>query len=187
MEETRLQGEDGMRAEGAIKAGTLVARVEGFWRAAAYPLTPAENVKNNRHLFAAKPPPQYSLQMDLAEASGLTYYINQTCIANAFNDFRSLSGTHNCDLVTTWCAGEAGSPPYSGGPTFNAIIESTVDIADGAMCYVDYGKQRLLDMMLFTGADHVDDVSDGDNDDPDGLFAEDNAEREEREEKEREV
>jgi hypothetical protein len=145
----------GMRAEDAIESGQQMARIEGSWRAAAFPLTERELITNAPGIMGRENP--YSLNMDLAEAAGLTYYINKACIANAFNDYRTLSTRPNCDLVTTWCTNAVEGQPYSGGPTLKAIIEASTNIPAGKMCHVDYGSMRLQNMLLFTGRDRDDD------------------------------
>ena len=160
-----------MVAEFDLQPGTACTAVDGFWRACGFPLSPAELIKSGAHTLSVQQP-MYCLRLDLKEASGLVFYINAGSAANAFNDFRGLSGRANCDLVTTWCTNLPGGEAYSGGPTLRAQIESTYPIAKGEACYVDYGTRRLLNMMVYHGGGDVAgpmDHGDDDGEDTDGA------------------
>jgi hypothetical protein len=145
VEENQLGPEQvGMQAETCLEAATFLTRIDGFWRAEGFPLSDAEKLKTRRGQF--DPVSElYALRLEVNEARGLLFYINHSCIANAFNDYRNLANTANCDLVTTWFRDETHTP------TFRASVETNRPIAAGEMCHVDYGDQRLLDMQVFAG------------------------------------
>jgi hypothetical protein len=139
--EPRLLGscEVGMCAEGDLKETTFLCQVGGFWRASSFPLTAAEKLKTIEP--DAK---MYSLLLSsMPETKSLLYYIDRSCIANAFNDYRGLADRANCDLVNTWYKDEHRTL------TFRASVETNMDIKDGEMCLVDYGADRLSDMMVY--------------------------------------
>ena len=172
MDEPKIITEDGkahfgMAADGDIKKGTKLARVDGFWRAKGWPLTASEKNKARDHMMSTMSD-IYALELDIKEANGLLYYINVSCIANAFNDFRGLAPESNCDLVTMFYANKEEGPEFH--PTFRAWVESSSNIKDGEMCYVNYGRQRLLNMEIYGGADTApDDPEDESGDVEDGV------------------
>jgi glutamine synthetase type III len=131
--------EVGMAAEGDLKKTTFLCQVGGFWRASSFPLTEVEKLKTIKP--SAK---MYALLLtSMRETKHLMYYIDRSCIANAFNDYRGLADKANCDLVSTWYKDDCKTL------TFRASVETSTDIKDGDMCLVDYGADRLSDMMVY--------------------------------------
>jgi hypothetical protein len=139
----------GMEAETDMPEATFLAQVDGFWRASAFPVSHTELIRGKAHVLSGLHE-LYSLRLGMPEARGLVYYINNSCIVNAYNDYRGLAKKPNCDLVTTW------HKDANKTPTFRASVETTTAIKTGDMCYVNYGKHRLLDMKVFDGARDLD-------------------------------
>jgi hypothetical protein len=153
-----------MIADKDLEANAKIARVDGFWRHCAFPLSPGEQLKANGR-------PMYALAMDMPgrEAEDMLYYINAGCVVNAFNDYRGLALTPNCDLVTTWYENTSNGVAYSGGPTLRAQIETTRPITKGTPCYVNYGEQRLHNMQIQHGLEGANAIIVGDDNDVETL------------------